>query len=104
MINFLNVKKLFKEYKLVIENYFFMTFLQFLNSFFYLAIYPYLILKLGVSQYGIYVFSLSIVTLFIYIVNFGFDIPALKLTSENPQDNRVKSKIVSEVFFGKFYF
>ena len=103
MINFLNLKRLFKEYKLVIENYFFMTFLQFLNAFFYLAIYPYLILKLGVSQYGIYVFSLSIVTFFIYIVNFGFDIPALKSTSENPQDNRVISKVVSEVFFAKFY-
>lgn len=102
-LGFSKIKNFIAEYKVVIENYFFMTFLQFLNSFFYLAIYPYLILKLGISQYGIYVFSLSIVTFFIYIVNFGFDIPALKLTSEHPQDDKVKSKIISEVFFAKFY-
>ncbi|RZN84960.1 oligosaccharide flippase family protein [Acinetobacter johnsonii] len=96
-------KKILKEYKLVIENYFFMTFLQFLNSFFYLAIYPYLILKMGASEYGIYVFSLSVVTFFIYIVNFGFDIPALKLTSENSQNEKIKSKILSEIFFSKIY-
>ena len=72
-------KKILKEYKLVIENYFFMTFLQFLNSFFYLAIYPYLILKMGASEYGIYVFSLSVITFFIYIVNFCFDKKKIKL-------------------------
>lgn len=103
MIVFFKAKKILREYKTVIENYFFMTFLQFLNSFFYLAIYPYLILKMGASQYGVYIFSLSVVTFFIYIVNFGFDIPALKLTSENPHDEKVKSKIMSEIFFSKFY-
>lgn len=100
---FLKAKEIIKEYKTVIENYFFMTFLQFLNSFFYLAIYPYLILKMGASEYGVYIFSLSVVTFFIYIVNFGFDIPALKLVAENPHDEKVKSKIMSEIFFSKFY-
>ncbi|BCT87676.1 hypothetical protein RYU24_00810 [Acinetobacter variabilis] len=55
-MNLSKVKKVLIEYKLVIENYFFMTFLQFLNSFFYLAIYPYLILKMEASEYGISVF------------------------------------------------
>ncbi|MFH7766058.1 oligosaccharide flippase family protein [Acinetobacter sp. BSP-28] len=102
-MNFSKISNFITEYKKVIENYFFMTFLQFLNSFFYLAIYPYLILKLGVVQYGVYVFCLSIVTFFIFLVNFGFDIPALKIIAENSQDSRVKSKIMSEVFFSKLY-
>ncbi|MFW1767468.1 oligosaccharide flippase family protein [Acinetobacter bereziniae] len=103
MIKFSRITYFISEYKKVIENYFFMTFLQFLNSFFYLAIYPYLILKLGVSQYGVYVFSISIITFFIYFVNFGFDIPALKLTSEHPNNDSIKSKVISDVFFSKLY-
>ncbi|WP_196086151.1 oligosaccharide flippase family protein, partial [Acinetobacter sp. Res13-Abat-PEC07-P2-02] len=89
-MNFFKVSNFIKEYKTVIENYFFMTVLQFVNSFAYLAIYPYLILKLGVDQYGIYVFALSIVTILINIINFGFDLPALKVVSENPQDKNKK--------------
>ena len=59
--------------KKIIENYFFMTVLQVLNSFFYLLIYPYLIRALGGSAYGLYVFATSISTYFLFVINFGFD-------------------------------
>ena len=58
--------------KKIIENYFFMTVLQVLNSFFYLLIYPYLIRALGGSAYGLYVFATSISTYFLFVINFGF--------------------------------
>ncbi|WP_252509450.1 oligosaccharide flippase family protein [Acinetobacter bereziniae] len=102
-MNFFKVSNFIKEYKTVIENYFFMTVLQFVNSFAYLAIYPYLILKLGVDQYGIYVFALSIVTILINIINFGFDLPALKVVSENPQDKNKKKEILDVVTSSKIY-
>lgn len=103
MINFSKVSNFIKGYKTVIENYFFMTLLQFVNSFAYLAIYPYLILKLGVEQYGVYVFSLSIVTILINIVNFGFDLPALKVVSENSEDIEKKKEILDAVTSAKIY-
>ena len=40
-----NFKLIISNNKTVIENYFFMTVLQIINSFFYLLIYPYLIKK-----------------------------------------------------------
>lgn len=80
-----------------------MTLLQFINSFFYLAIYPYLILKLGAENYGVYVFSFAIITLFMYVVNFGFDLPALKIISENKDNLKVKQDVFNKVLFSKIY-
>lgn len=98
-----NLKKTISNNKLIIENYFFMTFLQFLNSFLYLLIYPFLILKLGAENYGIYVFSLTLITFLICLVNFGFEIPALKRVTESSDDNKLISNVFSNVFFGKLY-
>lgn len=89
--------------KKVVENYFFMTVLQVLNSFFYLLIYPYLIRTLGLESYGLYVFALSIVTYFTTIVNFGFDITGLKAIVQNADNKVMKEKILSSVFTAKVY-
>lgn len=87
----------------VIENYFFMTILQILNSFFYLIIYPYLIHTLGTESYGLYVFAYSIIWYFITIVSFGFDMPAVKAIAENSKDNKTKEKVLSCIFTAKIY-
>jgi PST family polysaccharide transporter len=92
-----------KNNKLILENYFFMTLLQFLNSLFYLIIYPFVIRKLGIENYGIYVFSLSIVTYFIVIISFGFDLPSVNKISKNSENFELKSRIVSEVLTSKIY-
>ena len=81
----------------VAENYVFMTLLQVLNVCFYLLIYPFLIRVLGAESYGLYAFALAIVTLFIYFVSFGFDLPAAKKIAENAENNEVKSQVLSEV-------
>jgi PST family polysaccharide transporter len=80
-----------------------MTFLQFLNSLFYLIIYPIVIRSLGVENYGKYVFSLSIVTYFIVFISFGFDLPALNKLSKAKDDIEKKSRILSEVLTSKGY-
>lgn len=87
--------------KKVIENYFFMTLLQILNSLFYLLIYPFLIRTLGTESYGIYVFAFSISVYFVSLVQFGFDTPALKLISQFPNDKALHSEVISTVFFSK---
>lgn len=87
--------------KKVIENYFFMTLLQILNSLFYLLIYPFLIRTLGTESYGLYVFAFSISVYFVSLVQFGFDTPALKLISQFPNDRALHSEVISTVFFSK---
>lgn len=80
-----------------------MTILQILNSLFYLLIYPFLIRTLGVESYGLYIFAMSIVTYFITFVNFGFEMPAVKIIAQNPDDKLIKSKTLSEVLSAKIY-
>ncbi|WP_192499661.1 oligosaccharide flippase family protein [Flavobacterium sp. PL002] len=89
--------------KLIIENYFFMTVLQLLNSLFYIIIYPFIIRKLGAENYGTYVFSLSIVTYFIVFISFGFDLPSLNKISKDSENFELKSKTISDVFTSKLY-
>jgi PST family polysaccharide transporter len=98
-----NTKKLILNNKKVIENYFFMTVLQVLNSLFYLLIYPFLIRVLGAESYGLYVFGMSIVTYFIYFVSFGFDMPAMKSISQNKNNQEIKERTLSCVFTAKVY-
>lgn len=89
--------------KLIVENYFFMTVLQLLNSLFYILIYPFIIRKLGAENYGIYVFSLSIVTYFIVFISFGFDMPSVNKISKDAKNFELKSKTVSDVLTSKLY-
>ncbi|MDO4782336.1 MAG: oligosaccharide flippase family protein [Capnocytophaga felis] len=89
--------------KKVIENYFFMTVLQVLNSFFNLFLYPYFINTLGVEHYGIYVYAFSIVTYFSTFIMFGFDLPAIKRVVNIRDSVEKKSEIVSTIFTAKIY-
>jgi PST family polysaccharide transporter len=89
--------------KKVIENYFFMTVLQILNSMFYFLIYPFLIRTLGAESYGLYVYALSIVTYFISFVGFGFDMPGVKAIAENSGNTKSISNIISCIFTAKIY-
>lgn len=92
-----------KNNKKIIENYFFMTILQVLNSFFYLLIYPFLIRTLGLESYGLFVFATSITTYFMFLVNFGFDLPATKAIALNVNDKTSVQKTLSCVSTAKFY-
>lgn len=94
---------LLKNNKIILENYLFMTVLQVLNSLFYLLIYPYLIIKLGVEGYGHYVFAMSIANYFISLVSFGFDYPAVKEIAQNPNNHTLKENVISSVFTAKIY-
>ncbi|MEC5166455.1 PST family polysaccharide transporter [Flavobacterium sp. PL11] len=98
-----NVQIIFSKNKKVVENYFFMTLLQVLNSLFYFLIYPFLIRTLGIENYGLYVFALSIITFFMSFVSFGFDLPAAKAIALSSNDELEKSKILSSVFTAKVY-
>ncbi|PZU86785.1 MAG: flippase [Chryseobacterium sp.] len=94
---------LFNSHKKIAENYFFMTIIQILNSLFSIVIYPYLIRALGADSYGLYVYVLSIITYFNFLINFGFDFPATKAVAEFKDDKDRLNEILSCVFTAKFY-
>ena len=98
-----NFKSVVFNNKSVIENYFFMTILQILNSFFYLLIYPYLIRVLGSEGYGTFVFATSVATYFLFFINFGFDLPATKAIAENAENRYNQRNILSCIFTSKSY-
>jgi len=97
------LKQKFSNNTKVIENYFFMTALQIINSLFGIIIYPYLIRALGAESYGLYVFALSVTSYFNLAVSFGFTFPALKLISENKTNPTVKNQVFSAVLTAKIY-
>lgn len=103
MTTFTDIKMLFKSNKVVVENYFFMTVLQVLNTLFYVLIYPYLIRTLGAESYGLYVFAMSIVTYFVSFVGFGFDLPAVKIIAQYPTDEKLKAHTLSCIYTAKIY-
>jgi len=98
-----DIIKLLKNNFTIIENYFFMTIVQVLGSLIGILIYPYLIRKLGSESYGLYVFALSVTTYFLKIVGFGFSMPALKIISQNIDNQKVKNEVVSSVIWAKSY-
>ena len=95
--------KIIRNNKKIIENYFFMTLLLVLNSYFALLIYPYLIKTLGKESYGIYVYGFTIASFFTTFVSFGFDMTGLRSISKVPFSVRDKSLILSKVFTAKLY-
>lgn len=91
------------RHKKILENYFFMTVLQVINSLFYILIYPYLIRTLGAEAYGLYIYAISIVTYFIFLINFGFDLPATKAVAEEKYNKEELGIIFSTIFTAKVY-
>jgi PST family polysaccharide transporter len=97
------IKVTVRSHKTVIENYFFMTVLQFLNSFFYFFILPYLFGTIGKEGYGLYVFAFSIVTYCISLIDFGFSLPGLKAIAEHHDNRSAQSTTVSAIITAKSY-
>jgi len=98
-----NIKSLWFNNLKVAENYFFMTSLQVAIILINLLLYPYLIRTLGKESYGTYIFIVSNIQFFAIFISFGFSLPALKKISLFPDDNKIKSQTVSEVFTAKIY-
>ena len=98
---FTSIKKIVQNNTNVIENYFFMTAIQIINTFFGILIYPYLIRVLGASSYGLFVYSQSIISYFTVIVAFGFSFPALKIISKNRDNQKVKNDVINIILTAK---
>jgi PST family polysaccharide transporter len=55
----------------------------------------------GSADYGLFLFSTTIVSYITLFISFGIDLPALKILSHNIDDNDIKSELLSDVFCTK---
>ena len=85
----------------VVENYFFMTFLQGAHMIIGVLLYPYLIRVLGKEAYGTYVFVFSNIQFFVSFIGFGFGYPALKSIALHQEDVEEKNRTLHAVFTAK---
>lgn len=95
---------IFKSNQQVISNMSYLTLLQLINMVMPLLTYPYVIRVLGVTNYGLIVYSQAIIGYIVLLISFGFNITATKDISRYKSHSRKLSKIISSVFVIKFIF
>ncbi len=64
---------------------------------------PYLIFKVGINNYGLYAFSVSIVFILVNILNYGFDLTAVRDIAKNRKNTKVLTKTFNEILSVKFF-
>ncbi len=95
MIN--NVKARILQYRVLLENFSFLSVLQISNLLIFLFITPYLFRVLGKESYGLVVFAQTISTYFSILVNFGFTVTATRDISVHRESTEETSFIISTV-------
>jgi PST family polysaccharide transporter len=70
-----------KNNYLIIKNYLALTFLHFINAGFYILIFPLVVPKIGLENYGKFVFISAVLSLYSLVINFGFETPGLRIAS-----------------------
>jgi PST family polysaccharide transporter len=85
------------------ENFSYLTALQLVNVIIPLVIYPYLIIRLGGEVYGKIIYATSLNAYLLVIVNYGFDISAIKNIAENKADKKILFQIFKNILWAKFF-
>jgi len=90
-----------KKQKVLIENYFYLTLIQVINTLFYFLIYPFSVKTLGADNYGLFIYSTTIISYLTLFISFGIDLPALRILSKNIDNLKIKSELISDVISTK---
>jgi PST family polysaccharide transporter len=93
--------KLIKRYRIIVENFGYLSLLQLFTTLVPLLVYPYLVKVLGSDLYGKVIFAQAIMMFFSVLIDYGFNISAVKEVAENKSDKYKLSEIVSSVIFIK---
>jgi polysaccharide transporter, PST family len=86
-----------KEKKIVLGNFFSLSFLQFANYVLPLVTLPYLVRVLGVSNFGLIAFVQAFIQYFVIVTDYGFGFTATRDIAINRDDPRKVSEIFSNV-------
>ena len=91
------LRDLSNDKKSLLENFLSLSILQGLNLVLPLVTFPYLVRVLGIENFGLVNFSLSIIGYFNILVSFGFELSATKEISINRDNKQKMSEIFSAV-------
>lgn len=99
------IRKILKnsDFKTLRNNFFSLILNKAFNILVPILVLPYLIKTVGVDNYGIYAFILSIVFYFFYISQYGFSLSAVKEISRVQKDIIKVSEIFYRVLFTKLF-
>ncbi len=92
-----------KDFKTLSNNFISLILNNAFNILVPILVMPYLIKTVGVDNYGVYAFILSIVYYFFYVSQYGFSLSAVKEISKVQNDTHKVSKIFYRVFFTKLF-
>lgn len=90
-----------KKHKKLIENFSALSVLQVSQLLLSFLTFPYLIKTLGMENYGVIVYSQSVIMFLTLIVNYGFSATATKEVAESNLDAIKIKKIITSVFWCK---
>jgi len=90
-----------EDKKRLLSNFFSVSALQGLNMILPLIVLPYLVRTIGIENFGLLGFALSIITYFNILVSFGFELSATREISINRDNPQKLSEIFSTVMFIK---
>lgn len=97
MIDFL------QRYKVLLQNFSYLTILKALTLVLPLITFPYLMRVLGAEKYGLVMWAWAIAEMFIVFIKFGLDTLGVKLVSENRENLKKLSYIVSKLTYIKVF-
>ena len=99
-----SIREYIKRYRVLVDNFGYLSLLQLCNLVIPLITYPYLVRVLGEETYGTVVYAQAIVAYLAIFVNWGFNISATKSISIH-RDNPAKvDRIFSSVYIAKTFF
>ena len=95
------LKEIIRENKSVLSNFSYLSALQIFNIAAPLIAYPFLIRVLGTDNFGLVIYAQSIISYFVILVTFGFNISATKKVSLHRNNAKKLGEIVSNVLIIK---
>ena len=98
----MKIKKSLDSYKVIFQNTFYLSIIEALRLIMPFIALPYIITTIGATNYGIIIFSQTIVSYFSIVINWGLDVTSVREVSLNRGSLKKMSLIVSTVFTIKF--
>ena len=95
------LKKIISNNISVLNNFSYLTALQIFNIVAPLIAYPFLIRILGTNNFGLVIYAQSIISYFVILVTFGFNISATKKVSQYRNNLKKLGEVVSNVIIIK---
>ena len=100
----MKIKKSLDSYKVIFQNTFYLSIIEAIRLIMPFIALPYIITTIGATNYGIIIFSQTIVSYFSIVINWGLDVTSVREVSLNRGSLKKMSLIVSTVFTIKYLY